>query len=248
MTLSTEKQEEQRSECFRTYILGSSGLGMTPMFRHDEISRLRSFILTMEKFFEDSIQAEMTELEPSMRTLSADEKDLFLQYNYPIHWEENFGTRTRSAFCIQLCSHVETVLIDVAERVHIIDRCPAIKIKKHLPAIGQYRAYFEANAKFTGPSLRLWQQMNFISLMRNAFVHNNGSSNKIGKDAEFDSFLAGLPHVEVYGEFIDLKAGSCTALLDIAECFHVALYDEYIMYQKRMRELESASEQPHTPE
>lgn len=163
---------------------------------------------------------------------------MFWQNNYPVHWEENFGTRTRSAFCIQLCSHVESVLVDIAERVRIIERCAGIKVKKNAPAIWQYKAYFESAAKFLGPPARLWEQTNFVSLIRNAFVHNHGCSNKIGKVSEFDSFLANLPQVDVHGDLIDMKASSCTALLDIAERFHTALLEEYKKYQRRTQALE----------
>lgn len=227
-----------RQEQFRRAILHSNGLGMSPLVQGDEFSRSRMYIDTMEKFIVESTYLEATSLEPQTLLLSDEEKDFFWQNSYPVHWEEIFGVRTRSAFCIQLYSHIEAIVADVAQRIEIIGRCSAITLSRETSLIKNHRAYFMAQAQFEGPSEEQWQQMTFLGHIRNAYVHNQGHSKKLTGNSDFDSFIESLPHVSLHGNFIDLKAGACTALLDIAERFYLALYKEYQKYQSIMRALE----------
>ena len=156
MPHTPEDIELLRHEKYRLSLIEHQGFGMSALYRLDEVSRLDSYITVMEKFLESSILAELDSLEPTLAKLTDIEKDVFLQDNYPVHWEDNFGTRIRSAFCIQLCSYVEEVLVDLSTRIHVIGRCSAIKLRKHLPAIGQYESYFADNAEFSAPAPQLW--------------------------------------------------------------------------------------------
>lgn len=231
----------ERRESYRLYILRQDGMSMTPMFRLDEMDRMRSYITTMEQFFDDSLQDDLNRFEPQMAPLSDEEKDEFLQYNYPVHWEDNFGITTRAAFCIMLCSHVEAALNDIAKRVQVIQRCGEMNKKNkssatqaRLSTVMSYKLYFEQRANFSGPPTEDWERMDFIYWIRNAFVHNDSTSNKIGKHPEFVEFLAQLAHVDVHGDYIVLRSGSGTEMLDIAQKFLESLRGEYRNFQSRI--------------
>ena len=215
---------------------------MGPLFGSDEFFRARFFIEKMESYIESSEAAEVTELETRTVALSDDEKQDFWSWNYPIHWEDIFGTRIRSALCIQICSHVEAVLGDVAHRVKVIERCGAPKRPDSGSMLEKHLAFLTTKANFGQPSALQWERMGYISKIRNIFVHSQGHNNKYSEDLKFTQFLSHLPHVGLEHDFIELKAGSCTAILEIAEQFCKSLRDEYEAYRKRSLALEHTSE------
>jgi hypothetical protein len=225
---------------FRLQVLDGTGI-TGPLDAFEELKRSRFFIETMEEFISSSETAEVKELEARVQALSDDAKDEFWQWHYPIHWQDIFGVRVRSAFCALLCSQVEATLCDIARRVNVIERS-AIQVKNLKGStLEQHKLYLEAFAKFDGPSPELWKEMGFVFRVRNSHVHQQGYAGEIADDRGFAQFLASLPDVATQNNFIELKAGSCIALLEIAERFHAALLSEYEAYRQRAQALERLS-------
>jgi hypothetical protein len=224
-------------EAYRQQVLYNRGI-IGPMNGKEELRRSRFFIETMEEFIRGSETAEVKELEAKARGLSDEAKDEFWQWHYPIHWEDIFGVRIRSAFCAQLCSQIEATLGDIAHRVEVIERCE-VELK-HLKgtALEGAKRYFSAFGKFDGPPDALWEQMGFVFRIRNVHVHQQGYASDLSKQTQFAAFLAGLPNVSTQNDFIELKEGSCAALLEMADRFHDAVLSEYESYRQRAVALE----------
>jgi hypothetical protein len=219
-------------ETFRRDILCGTGL-IGPLHAIEELRRARFFIKRMEEFISSSENAEITVLETEAASLSEEAKDEFWQWHYPIHWQDIFGVRIRSAFCVQLCSHVEATLGDIAHRVQVIERS-AIKVRDLKGStIDRHKLYLAAFNKFGGPAPELWKKMSYVFRIRNAHIHQQGHDSDIEKHKEFSEFLASLPNVGTDNSFIELKAGSCLALLEITEKFHDSLLQEYEVYRQR---------------
>lgn len=171
------------------------------------------------------------------QALSPEAKDEFWQWNFPIHWQDIFGVRIRSAFCIQLCSQVEATLGDIAHRIEVIEGCPAIgKINKKEFKMGstldKHKRYFTKYAEFKSLDEDLWEKMGFVFRIRNAHIHFQGFDLKVDDDNKFRQFLTILPSVGVEYNFIELKAGACKAFMEIVEFFHEELIKEYEIYRK----------------
>ena len=231
-------------EIFRRHILCETGLH-GPLYANDEMKRSRFFIATVENFIAASETAEVNELEAQAAPLSMEANDEFWQWNYPIHWQDIFGVRIRSAFCAQLCSHIEATLGDIAHRVQVIERCP-IKVRDIKGStLEQHKLYMATFAKFVGPAPELWKKMSYVFRIRNAHIHQQGFDADIAKNSEFAQFLASLPDVGTDNNFIELRAGSCPALLEIAEEFHDALLKEYEAYRQLASTTEHISSIPN---
>lgn len=231
------KPSELHREMFRLEVLNGTGI-VGPLNAFEELKRSRFFIETMEQFISSSETSEVKALEVQAQALSEDAKDEFWQWHYPIHWQDIFGVRIRSAFCAQLCSQVEATLGDMAHRVHVIERS-AINVKNLKGStLEQHKLYLEAFAKFENPKPELWKEMAYVFHIRNAHVHQQGFSGEIENNKDFSHFLASLPNVGIQNNFIELKSGSCLALLNIAERFQDALLKEYEAYRQRVRALE----------
>jgi len=230
---------EQHREMFRQEILQGMGI-IGPLNASEELKRSRFFIETMEQFIASSETAEIKQLEAEAQSLSEDAKDEFWQWNYPIHWQDIFGVRIRSAFCAQLCSQVEATQGDIAHHVQVIERC-AIEVKNIKGStLEQHKLYLTAFAKFEGPLAELWTEMGFVFRIRNVHIHQQGYAGEIAQDKAFSQFLSSLSEVSTQNNFIELKAGSCIALLEITERFHSALIAEYEAYRQRALALEQA--------
>ena len=232
------KPTEQHREMFRREILHGNGF-IGPLHATEELKRARFFLETMEKFVETSENAEVKQLEVHAQELSEEAKDEFWQWHYPIHWQDIFGVRIRSAFCSQLCSHIEATLGDIAHRIQVIERCQVELRHIKGSTLEQCRLYFAAFARFDGPPPDLWKRMANLFRIRNVHVHQQGYAGDLTKDKDFASFLADLPEVGTQNDFIELRAGSCFALLAIAEEFHESLLDEYEAYRLRAITLET---------
>jgi len=236
------KPTELHREMFRRDILQGTGI-VGPLDAFEELKRARFFIETMEQYIASSETAEVKLLEAQAQALSPEAKDEFWQWNYPIHWQDIFGVRIRSAFCAQLCSQVEATLGDIAHRVQVIERC-TIQVKNIKGStLDRHKLYLNAFANFEGPGDELWEKMRFVFRIRNVHVHQQGYAGEISQDKAFCKFLASLPEVSTQNDFIELKAGSSTALLEITESFHHALLQEYEKYRKRKQALDNL---PHT--
>jgi hypothetical protein len=228
------------AEHFRTEILrGRSLIGVNAA--HEELKRSRFFIETMEQFVSSSEGAEVKALEKSVSGLSAEAKDEFWQWHYPIHWEDIFGVRIRSAFVAQLCSHIEALLADIAHRVQVIER--SSMLLKHLKgtALEQARLYYQAFGRFGPPDEELWAKMVHIFRIRNIHVHEQGYARELPDDKRFLAFLQSLPNVGIDHNFVELRAGSCAAILSIAEAFQASLLAEYEAYRQRSLAVEKMS-------
>lgn len=223
----------------RDYLLHSKGF-MNPTFTAlEELRQAKHYIITMEEFIASSELAEVTELEKQTESMTKDEKDEFWQWNAPIHWEEIFGVRIRSSFCIQLCSQVESTLEQIAKNVNIIAECPiTVKNIQAQNTLSKYRLYNESFGKFKSPSESMWKEMGFLFNIRNIYVHEQGYLGDMNKNIEFMTFLKKLPNISIRGDFIDLKANSCQHLLDISVRFHNELFAEYDKYKKEIISLE----------
>ncbi len=195
----------------------------------------------MEQYIASSETAEVKRLEAQAQALSNEAKDEFWQWNYPIHWQDIFGVRIRSAFCAQLCSQVEATLGDIAHRVQVIERCGVAVKNIKGSTLERHKLYLIAFAKFESPKTELWKEMGFVFRIRNIHVHQQGYGGEIAQDKAFSQFLSSLPEVSTQNNFIELKAGSCIALLEITERFHIALLAEYEAYRQRASTLERLS-------
>ena len=225
------------SDRYREMLLNETVI-IGPLNTVEELKRSRFFIETLEQFISSSETNEVKALEVQAQALSEDAKDEFWQWHYPIHWQDIFGVRIRSAFCAQLCSQVEATLGDMAHRVHVIERS-AINVKNLKGStLEQHKLYLEAFAKFENPKPELWTEMGYVFRIRNIHIHQQGFVGDVKDDRDFSQFLANLPNVETQNSFIELKLGSCVALLNIAEHFQDALLKEYEAYRQRVRALE----------
>jgi hypothetical protein len=228
------------SEHFRSEILhGRSLVGVNDA--DEELRRSKFFIETMENFVSSSQSAEVEKLEQHAGAMSAEAKDEFWQWHYPIHWEDIFGVRIRSAFVAQLCSHIEALLADIAHRVQVIER--SVVLLKHVKGttLEQAKLYYKAFARFDGPPESLWLKMTYVFRIRNVHVHEQGYARGLSDDTKFLAFLKSLPNVGIDHDFIELREGSCTAVLAIAEEFQVALLAQYEGYRQRKLFIEDAS-------
>jgi len=245
MSLDTMNLTELHREMFRRSILEGSGLA-GPLCATDGLQRSRFFIETMEQFIDSSETDEVKALEANITSLSEEAKDEFWQWNYPIHWQDIFGVRIRSAFVAQLCSHIEATLGDIANRVRVIERC-AIEVRQIKGStLEQHKLYLNTFAKFDGPLPEIWKKMTYVFRIRNIHIHQQGHGGEIAGDKEFSAFLASLPNVSIENNFIELKAGSCTAILKIAEEFHGAIAKEFEAYRHRALAIERLSRAPET--
>ena len=223
---------DQPKEWLRhAYITGSGLLG--PL-ASDELSRARFFIDTMEEFIASSESEEIKALEAEAGHLDKDAKDEYWQWHYPIHWQDIFGVRIRSAFLAQLCSYLEAIVGDVAHRVQVIQRN---RIEpRHLKGatVDKHKLYLEAVGGFEQPTTESWKKIGFLFRMRNAHVHEQGYvGENLRSDREFGNFVSGLPGVATDNDFIELRAGSCVALLAVVQQFDEQLRDEYERYRHR---------------
>jgi hypothetical protein len=228
------------AEHFRAEILrGRSLVGVGDAA--EELKRSKFFIETMEQFVSSSESKEVKALEKSIGAMSAESKDEFWQWHYPIHWEDIFGVRIRSAFVAQLCSHVEALLGDIAHRVQVIERSSVLL--KHIKgtALEQARLYYQAFGRFGPPNEEVWAKMAHVFRIRNIHVHEQGYARELPDDKRFLTFLQSLPNVGIDHNFVELRAGSCIAFLTIAEDFQTALLAEYEAYRQRALVLEKLS-------
>lgn len=206
------------------------------LYSSDGFDRSRLFIQTMEQFIETSEAKEVKHFEELAQSLSPEDKDEFWQWNYPIHWQDIFGVRIRSAFCIQLCSQVEAILSDIAHRIQVIKDCPVMGKKKKFKQgsiLERHKRYFYEYANFEGPDEELWAKMGFVLRIRNAHIHFQGFDVKMDDDSDFLKFLFSLPNIGVEYNFIELKAGACDAFLEIVDYFHKGLLQEYETFRKK---------------
>lgn len=228
---------------FRLEVLNGTGT-IGPLNAVEELKRSRFFIETLEQFITTSETSEVKELEAQALARSEDATDEFWQWHYPIHWQDVFGVRIRSAFCAQLCSQVEATLGDMAHRVHVIERSPISVKSLKGSTLDQHKLYLKAFAKFESPSPELWTEIGYVFLIRNAHTHQQGYTDKIGSDSGFSQFLASLPDVGTQNNFIELKSGSCMALMNIVDRFQDSLLNEYEVYRKRAHTLERYRRRP----
>ena len=106
---------------------------------------------------------------------------------------------------------------------------------KHLKgtALEQARLYYQAFGRFGPPDEELWAKMAHIFRIRNIHVHEQGYARELPDDKRFLAFLRSLPNVGIDHNFVELRAGSCNAILAIAEDFQTSLLAEYEAYRKR---------------
>jgi hypothetical protein len=230
--VKTSSSTSEFTEHFRQAILEGRGI-LGPSDAVEEMRRSKFFIETMEQFVASSENDEVRALESEARGLSAQEKDEFWQWHYPIHWEDIFGVRIRSAFVAQLCSHVEALLGDIAHRVQVIERSSVMLKDLKGTALDQARLYFTAFGRFEGPAEALWGKMRGVFRIRNIHVHEQGYARELPEDKRFLTFLQSLPNVSTDHNFVELRAGSCFALLDIVQEFQTAVLAEYEAYRSR---------------
>ncbi len=224
-----------RNKTYRQHILEGTGI-VGSLDTSDWLNRSRFFIDTMEKFIETSETEEVKHFEKLAGSLSDQEKDEFWQWNYPIHWQDIFGVRIRSAFCIQLCSQVESTLGDIAHRIQFIKSCPPIGKKKKFKQgsmLERHKRYFNEYAQFVGPVEEIWEKMGFVFRIRNAHIHFQGFDVKMDDDDsnKFRQFLSSQSDIGVEHNFTELKEGSCGPLIKIAECFYKDIVKEYENYR-----------------
>lgn len=224
-------------DLYRTEIL--SGRGMYgPMLGSDELARSRFFISTLEEFIVSSEQREVDNLSKGIESMSAEAKDEYWQWHYPIHWQDIFGVRIRSSFILQLCSHTEALLGDIAHRIQVIERCNIKLTELKGATLEQARKYYSQFGKFESPSADLWERMIFVFRIRNIHTHQQGfAGDRKGQERFFD-FVGALPAVRIENSFMELQAGSCSKILEITEEFHAALLAEYEAYRLRSAAIE----------
>ena len=228
------------AEHFRREILHGRGI-LGPSDATEELKRSRFFIETMEQFVSSSESKEVKALELEAKDLSPEAKDEFWQWHYPIHWEDIFGVRIRSAFVAQLCSHIEALVGDIAHRVQVIERSKVLLKNIKGTALEQAQLYFTAFGRFEGPEPPLWSKMTDVFRIRNIHVHEQGYARELPDDKRFAAFLQSLPNVRTEHNFVELRAGSCSAILDIALEFQTAVLAEYEAYRARAVALERMS-------
>jgi hypothetical protein len=226
---SAKNRHPHSSEKMRSALLQSRGI-MHSFSVSEELRQSRFFIDTMERFISDSEKEEVDALKEQTESMTDDEKDDFWQNNFPVHWDEVFGIRIRSAFCTQLCSQVEGTLSSISGYVQVLSRSPlSFKNIKGPTVLEQHRLYLESFGSFSGPSNTLWKEMGHMFRVRN-----------VQDDRDFVAFLDRLPNVGTRSDFIELQAGSCPAFLDIAERFQEVLFAEYQALRERLVALEAS--------
>jgi hypothetical protein len=205
-----------------------------PFMVSEELRQSGFFITKMEEFISHSEKDEVDALHAQSASMTDDEKDEFWQNNYPVHWDEIFGIRIRSAFCTRLCSQVESTLSSVAGLVQTLSRSPLGVKNVKGSTLEQHRLYLETFGSFVGPSETLWKEIGYLFRIRNVHVHEQGYFLKFANDKEFVAFLNQLPNVRTRSDYVELQAGACPAFLSIAERFQTALFSEYQALRERL--------------
>jgi hypothetical protein len=202
----------------------------------NELERSKFFIIEIEQYVSSSESAELKQLSKGTEHFTKEQKDEFWQIYYPVHWQEIFGVRIRSSFCVQLCSLVEATLSDVANRIHIIENCPQFN-KMNKPrfkrgtTLDKYKLYFREKANLNRLDDQLWINMSYIFRIRNAHIHFQGFDHKLEEDNDFKNFLSSIPGIRFLNSFIDLRQGACEAFLDISHEFLTDLLENYSSYR-----------------
>lgn len=211
---------------------------LSPMWANEEYRQAGFYIETMELFIQKSEQEEVERLNADAQRLREEDRDEFWQYNYPEHWEQVFGTRIRSSFCAQLCSQVESILSSVTARVKVLARCPlSVKDLKGGAMLEQHRKYLEVVGGFNR-SAEMWNEIGHLFRLRNIFVHEEGYAGQ-EKDGSLIIFLQKMPNIKLRSLHIELQAGACPALLEIAKRFTDEVFSEYAKLVLRLQNLEN---------
>lgn len=232
--------DESANEVRRASVIANKTY-LTPYFAVHELQQARHYIDTLESFIASSEASETSALSLRTEGMNAEEMDEFWQWNAPVHWQEIFGARIRSAFCTQLCSQIENSLGQIAENVRIVERSPInVRQLKGQSTLDQHKLYLSAFGKFDGPTEQKWKDVKFLFTLRNVCVHNQGFFHHVQGIDQFRTFLQSLPNIGIANDYVDLQTGSCLALHQISATFHQALFAEYEAYLARVRAKEQA--------
>jgi hypothetical protein len=101
----------------------------------------------------------------------------------------------------------------------------------------QHRKYLSKVGQFKNPRSSLWDEMGHVFRLRNILIHEEGY---VGaeRDRSLLTFLSSIPNIKIQSNFVELQAGSCPALLDVARRFSNAILAEYGVLVQRLRAAE----------
>src|SRR5260370_40147322 len=120
----TNAERKRRSEHFRRQLRSDLLAGTADRWEistpRDELEKFRCFARKSESFIDQAETSEIESLRDSVKHLSKDEQDEFLQWHYPVHWDEIFRSTIRSSVVVSLSSFLETFLTRQCYRVAVV--------------------------------------------------------------------------------------------------------------------------------
>jgi cell division septum initiation protein DivIVA len=181
----------------------------------------------MEEFVEKCEREDLAVLEKNMESLSAEQRDEYLQWHYPTHWQEIFSNRLRASFIMQLCSFVESELSEICRRVEIIARAPLSVSDLRGSTLSKPKKYLQAFARLERPTEELWRTLERIFDVRNVMLHEAGFAGRYRNQKDIADFSAVASGLRLNHDHIEIKREFCLYCLSTVTEFSDDLHDAY---------------------
>ena len=213
--------------------------GEYPVRFHEEISRFRFYLETLEEFISNQEKSEIKQLEKHAQNLSKDQQSPFWAWHYPIHWDNIFRYRLRSTFLVTLWSFTETQIERTCRYVTDIVR-PEIKCSELTGnLLKRSKKFLKAFGEFTRPSKEEWALISRIYDVRNVLVHYDGDLSRYKNAERLSQFLNQQLGLSQTQDFIPLDKNLCLFCLDKIESFLEHLRNEVKNLCERVKRFQS---------
>lgn len=180
----------------------------------------------------DSENEEVNALEKCIETLTAEQKDEYWQWHYPIHWQEIFSNRLRASFVMQLCSFVEGELNEISKRVEVISNAPIGVSDLRGSTLSKPKKFLQAFGGFEGPPEEMWTVLERIFDVRNVMVHAAGFSGAYRDHKKIVEFAAKVPGLTLQNEHLQANRFFCEFCLETVTVFCRLLHEQYESFRK----------------
>lgn len=214
-------------EAFRDELIRLGGGEFFQIFPlHDQISRFRFFLDTLEEFISAEEKKEVEQLKTHAINLTDVQKSYFWAENDPVHWDEIFRSKLRCSFVISLVSFAETKLEEICLATAIIFRS-AIKsndLKGNI--FRRSKKFLDTFGKFNKPADSEWELMGKIYDVRNVLVHNNGFISPDRPQNRLFQFINEQSGLSQENNFIKIEKEFCIFCLERIYSFLKELQQE----------------------
>ena len=224
----TKKPDRLRDD----YLSGSGIFGHFIFPYWEELDKTKFFLKTMEDFVADSEKNEVSALGKDIETLTAEQRDEYWQWHYPIHWQEIFSNRLRAAFIMQLCSFVEGELNELSKRVEVIANTPIGVSDLRGSTLSKPKKFLQAFAQFESPPEEIWIVMERIFDVRNVMVHAAGFSGAYKNHKKIVEFSTNARGLTLQNEHLLADRLFCEFCLEKVTEFCRLLHEQYESFRK----------------